>query len=156
MTSNRRLPRIRRTRAWRRVPRQGTSIPPIRTCPKAGPGKQSAIASQALQLPFGRINRPYGRGRCSRGFNVPVADFAPPCPGLRGSSFDEIAEPIEISLGPPVDDAERIPRLLHQVIRLDIEGKIHPGRFRTQRFESDPTVVTGSFRAHPGDRTIWF
>jgi hypothetical protein len=109
--------------------------------------KSGATASLGVDIRRGLQRRSPG----STDFSV--TDLAAPGTGLRESVLDELAKEVEISLGPAGDEPKALSHFLDQVLGFEIEGQLHPGGARAERFEGDSAAIARPFGAHPLDCT---
>src|SRR6476469_9016932 len=83
-------------------------------------------------------------------------DLAAPAARRRAARFDVFLEAAKVALDLPLDEAQRIARLLDDTFRLDLEFERHARPRSADRLEADAAVVLRSARRVPGDDRVGF
>src|SRR4029079_19146849 len=80
---------------------------------------------------------------------VTILDEPGPAAARRAARLDEVAEALQVTADPTLDDAKRVRRLLDEALRLDLELQDHLGPLGTERLAPHETVVVGALDAAP-------
>src|SRR6187401_1409157 len=87
---------------------------------------------------------------------VAALHLAAPAARRRAARFDVFLEATKIAFDLPLDEAQRIARLLDDTFRLDLELERHARPRPADRLEADTAVVLRPARRMPGDDRVGF
>jgi hypothetical protein len=83
-----------------------------------------------------------------------LADGSTPGTSRGAFGFNERLEPLEIALGPVLNDVELVSYILHQTFRIVLQREIYPGLLAANVFERDGASIRGPFSGCPRDLLV--